>query len=1773
MKKVKEYINEVISILHDNIDFSDRNKAYLFRLDNFVHPLIYLEVCKEFKNAASDKGLIFNAKLAKEQYALFLEHQEFLPTLKELEEESFIEKNSQMTTWRNSVADQKGIVFLMGTESVQDKGGLADFYKVSPEVIDRQVGKKYANWFVKVIDIEDQFEKKAINRFVEHLFRVVPKDLFKLSCIIDRLEKEKVNGLEDVLEFMGRDFRNDWNLPSIHGFDSKTISQLGKGKKFELIEKANKFKTRAEFKDGLTKAKFNKLKKRLETFKTDETFEEFFETIEHIKKLFGSYEGFENALIDYFKGKNLDDLRPKLFAIDFNFINSIFNFKTNGTSNKTKDTIIKIYGSPIEAFSKIVFSTLTTINKVDEYQYDELIKPKLNISVTEAVISNYIEDNDYDLYNAWTRICFTTGGLIEYLQEELEDKIEIIYKDNKDPFLLTNSDNLSIKPTKGTQRLSNIYISVEVEGIEKPIEYKWVFKPNDYWLNTFDTNLLDQLIMETQSLRFLPIFYSDSLGNLLSSVDSDMFFHQLNEANPKFINVFNLIPKEIQEGKIASKLYQLSKPFKEFLIDLKNEGFYHTVNARKSNSAVQFINKYIEVINGLLKDDPTINTIEKKYLHLLSNLFLVVQSQDATVDEYLDGAIVPPLHPAMLEKMIEQQAFYRKGLNNLFDEALNNLTNKQYEKAVDNIIRQSTIISGLDTIISDVSSNRLTKEVFGYYALHGDLFEDDSLESLALLDNDLIFDEDFNTKEMLSNSFMSRLIEGKLSEYVQTFPSQSDSIKIGFINFEHLQPVVAGVHAFIETLRGISHTINIKLQIISPSYLQEGRSYVNFWLDNFFTEEDNVKIETYYMTINFESNTNTILEEVLLDHDMIFINEVLKTGKIVYRHTGENNISPSETRFPMVFHPMPVYDAEFSRRVSISQIQFQASFIYSQLTQRIENPDSKDGIYRVEKELFMADQMHKILEVLHQKARWVVTLDTALDKKFFDKDKVISFSTGEGPYGELNMTISASNKIREDVIHRLTKRIKDLFPSWNNEKLNACAKFCIEQSRELDGIKVLKALNPYDYEIHSFLSYILSVNSINVGSREEEVILKAYIPMDSYLHWFIDSSNRPDYLLIEIKRDGIKNNFIEINATVVECKMGKESSVHVEKGLTQLSNCISYLSKIFEGSSSSFNRRYWFAQLYRSLVFAPNFVSNIEEEQLVFNQSLLNILDGNFKINWSSRLLTYWINSNQEKISSENIDLFGTNSTCIHEAFGQIYIQKYLLPPEFAENVVFEEIEESLLSFANNRSDFEENVQEYGYELIGDYEQEYGNINRYQPSSIQKELKSGQGNTIKPNNQLINPIIENVNGEEMINPTEKLSEEPQDIGDKKDEFEGQETQNENGLISGTVDTITNNQNSVPLEKVRILLGEDTRTKQDIYWEYGHPQLENRHILISGKSGVGKTYFIQCLLFELAKSGISSIVFDYTDGFKKSKLEPEFKENLGDNIEQFLVFKDKFPVNPFKRNMKELDEDEYLPESDEDVAERIKSVFMSVYSDIGSQQANSLYQATKEGLRKYGDSMDLRNLGKELEALGTSYAHTTLSKLQSIIDRNPFDTTSTYNWDKHLEKKGKIFIVQLTGFNRDVQLVITEFILWDLWNFLLSRGDKSLPFPAIIDEAQNLDHSEKSPSAKILTEGRKFGWSGWYATQFMQGQLGKDEIQRLQNASQKIYFSPPEEEITSIASYLDTDSHKRKEWAKKLSGLRKGQCVVWGPLLKHDGNLERIGPRIVNVTPFSERMNK
>ena len=372
---------------------------------------------------------------------------------------------------------------------------------------------------------------------------------------------------------------------------------------------------------------------------------------------------------------------------------------------------------------------------------------------------------------------------------------------------------------------------------------------------------------------------------------------------------------------------------------------------------------------------------------------------------------------------------------------------------------------------------------------------------------------------------------------------------------------------------------------------------------------------------------------------------------------------------------------------------------------------------------------------------------------------------------------------------------------------------------------------------------------------------------------------------------------------------------------------------------------------------------------------------------------------------------------------------------------------------------------------------------------------------------------------------------------------------------------------VSAHPVRILIGEDPY-KNKVYWEFGNKALANRHLLITGTSGQGKTYCIQTLLYELNKRNISAVIFDYTEGFTPQQLEPFFKEQLKDELEEKNVYRIGVPVNPFRRQMVEM-AGEAILEKEADVAARLADIFVHVYS-FGDQQYSAIFDAAYNGLVKYGDRMNMNLFQDELELVAdkNKSARSVISKMSPFFHTVEFNSGSAFDWGKILyAEKAKINIIQLSMFTEEIKVIITEMMLWDMWYYTKKVGTKDKPFVVVLDEAQNLSHSVKSPTKAILTEGRKFGWSGWFATQSL-GVLKNDEIVRLLQAAFKLYFKPADNEIIKTARQLDVTGEK--DWLSEVQNLKKGQCIAVGDKMKSNGKVGPAAPTITSVTSFEKR---
>ncbi|WP_444997908.1 DNA phosphorothioation-dependent restriction protein DptH [Aliikangiella sp. IMCC44359] len=371
-----------------------------------------------------------------------------------------------------------------------------------------------------------------------------------------------------------------------------------------------------------------------------------------------------------------------------------------------------------------------------------------------------------------------------------------------------------------------------------------------------------------------------------------------------------------------------------------------------------------------------------------------------------------------------------------------------------------------------------------------------------------------------------------------------------------------------------------------------------------------------------------------------------------------------------------------------------------------------------------------------------------------------------------------------------------------------------------------------------------------------------------------------------------------------------------------------------------------------------------------------------------------------------------------------------------------------------------------------------------------------------------------------------------------------------------------------IESCRVLIGQSLDTSENIYWEYGNKQLANRHLIVFGRSGQGKTYCIQGILMEMAKTQYNSLVIDYTNGFLPNHLEHEFNSTL--NPESHFLAQQPMGISPFRKQKQDFG-GVTLEEKGHVVAARIASVFNQVYSSIGEQQLATLINVIEDGVSRHGANYDfscmlddLREEGKIGEALA--------NKLSPMVKSKLFDNSNSQGWHRIFkDAKSKVNIVQLASLSRDIMQLATEFTLWDLYAFACSYGQKNRPLPIVLDEVQNLDHRLESPLGKMLTEGRKYGFSLILATQTL-SMMAKEEQDRLFQASHKLFFAPAETEIQSYAKLLEQaiPGSNKKAWLEELAKLKKGECISIGLHKDFNGNLEQ-SARTIKVAELKSRI--
>jgi DNA phosphorothioation-dependent restriction protein DptH len=744
-------------------------------------------------------------------------------------------------------------------------------------------------------------------------------------------------------------------------------------------------------------------------------------------------------------------------------------------------------------------------------------------------------------------------------------------------------------------------------------------------------------------------------------------------------------------------------------------------------------------------------------------------------------------------------------------------------------------------------------------------------------------------------------------------------------------------------------------------------------------------------------------------------------------------------------------------------------------------------------------------------------------------------------------------------------------PFEQPDGFEAMATRVVGEAEEVIGLSSVRAVVGNGEKIREVVGFAAIRRALVTPSGQMSQLL----PIDSQHHWFVgsDVALRPDLLqlTLEVRPDDIPL----VHAILLECKFAQKNQAHLAKANEQIQEGLHHLTSLLAPERGDlrrlgFDRRYWWAQLHRAIT-SRSVVNLADQEWKQLDHALESLAEGQFEIHWQAAIFTFWTNE------------AGPQPEVISLALPVGTVQPpFEVPEDFA-------IQHIALGYQGVSALFAEAKPLPLIELKGSSirlrpEQDSGKVltgaATPPPTSDTKEssmetdasaermavsapavdhknqVTAPAGVQAPPTSMNAQPEQPHVATESSPVPTSATLELPESTSEAS-------TTPKTPLASTTGQVVAVDMSPIP---EKILLG-NRGNNDPVYWHFGHPQLENRHLLIFGTSGSGKTYGIQCLLAEMARQQLHSLIIDYTDGFLPQRAEPEFAEIA--KPRSHFVRLDKIPLSPFRRQIRVIDPTrDPISENSYDVADRVANIFTSIFKTMGDQQRAALVRVLETGIET-NPEFKLEDMVARLREEGPN-GESLANKVEPLVKARPFKEGQESAWGSLLtELDCWVQILQLTGMSSDTQKMVTEFALWDLWDYVLNAGSKNIPIPIVLDEIQNLDHNDGSPIDKMLREGRKFGLALILATQTM-SEFNKKQKDRLFLATHKLFFKPTDSETSDYAQLLyETTGEPKNDWIQRLNRLEKGQCWSVGPVLTSSGNLKKRAI-LVNVTSLGQR---
>lgn len=356
---MKYIIESIVNLIINNAPM--RDSEMMVRVDGFENIKIYEALSQRIVKELSEKGLTVKIKLAKKKWKYFQKNSTETVCMQSMEQNQWIAEEESITHYRNM--HDTNVLILLGTEDEEDKGGLLNFYTITPDILVNELSGNYYAVFTDELNFS-QVEIDGINKLFKDLFENIAIDICKLSDLIDSWST-RIGTINDFIEIFYESLP-EWGLP-YKKLDLPTAKDLKS--KNNILKNEYRFISRQLFRK-LSNTNYNKYKTQLKIYE-DEKHEYSSVWDGWSKQGIHSYAEFADIVMGYIRGENVEEYKKKLISTDFSIIEDVLEIKVE-RQKKERATIPVVWGEPLKAFTSALLQMLSWVKEkgIDVASFD-----------------------------------------------------------------------------------------------------------------------------------------------------------------------------------------------------------------------------------------------------------------------------------------------------------------------------------------------------------------------------------------------------------------------------------------------------------------------------------------------------------------------------------------------------------------------------------------------------------------------------------------------------------------------------------------------------------------------------------------------------------------------------------------------------------------------------------------------------------------------------------------------------------------------------------------------------------------------------------------------------------------------------------------------------------------------------------------------------------------------------------------------------------------------------------------------------------------------------------------------------------------------------------------------------------------------------------------------------------------------------------------------------------------------------------------------------------